>query len=169
MAVNQYFSANFSCIGGGYCAIYDSKKEVCPLSYEKKQNHINCCYCLSLSKWLAFISNNVIPDMLQYKDYDYIKEALHGLTPEDAKPATPITSSQSKIKEVKEEKVAPKTVTVTGEIPVGEGISIATLDAMDRSALEGLIESRSLSTDPKEWDDEESLREAIKLEMDLTN
>lgn len=122
-----------------------------------------------MSKWLAFISNNVIPYMLQYKDYDYIKEALHGLTPEDAKPATPITSSQSKIKEVKEEKVAPKTVTVTGEIPVGEGISIATLDAINSSALEGLIESRSLSTDPKEWDDEESLREAIKLEMDLTN
>jgi hypothetical protein len=123
-----------------------------------------------MTKWLDFISKNVIPEMIQYKDYNYIKESLHGLTPEDSKPVAAITSTQSKAKEVKEEKPqTAKTVAVENSIPVGEGISIASLAAMDRSALEQLIESKKLTTDPKEWDDEDSLREAISLEMDLTN
>jgi hypothetical protein len=123
-----------------------------------------------INKWLDFVSKNVIPEMLQYKDYDYIKEALHGLTPEDAKPATKITSATTKAKEIKEEKSAKaeKTVTVENNIPVGEGVSIASLEKMDRATLEQLIESKKLSTDPKDWPDEESLRAAISLEMDLT-
>lgn len=125
-----------------------------------------------MSKWLDFISQNTIPDMIQYKEYDYIKEAFHGLTPEEAKSGATITSSQTKAKENKEEKpsVQPtRTVTVTSEVPVGEGISIATLAAMNRISMEELIESRKLSTDPNEWPDDESLREALSLELELTN
>ncbi len=129
-----------------------------------------------MSKWLAFISANVVPEMLQYKDYDYMKEALHGITPEDAKPATEISSSQSKAKATKETKakeVTPaqptKTVTVTQDIPVGEGISIATLNGMDRSALEDLVSTKKLSVDPAGWEDDEEFRGAIALELELTN
>jgi len=119
-------------------------------------------------KWLNLITTKSIPALLNFKSYDHIKSALYGTDTEVTSDA-PITSSSTKHKEKEEAKVTEENSNHKN-IPVGEGVSLASLNAMDRAGLESLIQARNLDVDPNDWlEDDDDLRQAVSLTLNLSD
>jgi hypothetical protein len=125
--------------------------------------------------WLGFIQEKLIPNIIQYKEYKYIKDTLFGIGNPETENSVAITSAQTKVKETKDvvaNLAAPAKATQTesakAEIPVGDGISVARLKSMSRPELEVLIESKKIGVDPEDWKEDEDLVQAIALDLGLT-
>lgn len=118
----------------------------------------------TMEKWLNQVTTKNIPSLLKFQSYEHIKAALYGTEPEATSDA-PITSSTTKRKEKQEEVVEESTST---GIPVGEGMSLATLGALNRDGLVALINDRNLEVNADDWDDDDDLRQALSLELNLS-
>lgn len=113
-----------------------------PLSSDGKQ----------AKKWIDYITAKSIPDLLQFKTVDHIKNVLLGNV-EEPEISKPITSSK-------------------GEEPTsvpsnGTALNADIIQSMKRRDLEELIKTKGLDIDPSDYEDSRELAQSIILELNL--
>lgn len=119
-----------------------------------------------MEKWLNHVTEHSIKKILSFKPYDHIKSVFFGTATEEVVDDAPIVSSSTKRKE--REDVTVEVEDTRSSIPVGPGLSLATLNAMEREALETLIADRNMDVLPSDWADTDDLRQAMSLELNLS-
>lgn len=127
-----------------------------------------------INKWLKFVEENPIPNLLNFKDEDHIRKVMQG------KVENAPEQSESSSEEVKEEKVVEeKKETKPGlklvkDEPKEESKKTSTsklnseaIQKMDRDEVINVVNSLHLSVDPSDWPDTDDLKEAVKVELSL--
>jgi hypothetical protein len=111
-------------------------------------------------KWLTFIVEKSIPELMQFKSYEHIKSVLNGVQPITEEGSKPITTT------VKKKASAPKETHSNGN--GSTEITRDDLGQMNRDALVAFIDSRDdLDIDVDTWPSDDDLREAIAMDLNL--
>lgn len=123
-----------------------------------------------IDKWLKFIAENPLPNLLSFKNEEYIRNVLHGLSGNSASSEEP-KNEESK-QEVKKEE--PKKLEVKADHqppPKSEStngkVTSHSIDKMNRDEVTNIINSLQLSIVPDEWEDTADLKEAVKVELGI--